>query len=471
MTTELVHIKTDEIQASVDSYSAGLVAYLDTLSLPTEGVLVPVRERGKVIANLPSVIDQIPPPRLAQSVYVSKFVAACGAGLFDAALNFLWDETVKNLRDKVAHFDIEYFFDSVVTNPERRKKLKGENDLAELDDWELVRGCHLTGILSDIGFKHLDYIRNMRNWASAAHPNQNTLTGLQLVSWLETCIREVIGKEPAGPVIEVKRLLHNIRTSALTPSDVAPIAANIELLPHDLGTSLLRTVFGMFVDPSSPTEVKNNIRLIACAAWHAGPEESRQEIGVKYSIFAANGDIARRDAAKEFLRIVDGLNYLPSDTLAMEIAEKVNNLYTAHISFNNFHTEPAHARALVPFIPANGAVPNAVRFPYVKTLTMCYIGNGYGVSNMAYSEYETLIARFQDRELYTVCQLPMDAEVASRLQFTSCVRRFRKLLEYLKPRTSNPRIIACIEYLESRTDEQLPGVGIVTEYKRLLGNK
>lgn len=155
-------------------------------------------ERGRVIANLPSVIEQIPFARLPQSVYISKFVAACGAGLFDAALNFLWDETVKNLRDKVARFDLDYFYDSVVTSPERRKKLKSQEDLAELDDWELVRGCHLTGILSEIGFKHLDYIRNMRNWASAAHPNQNALTGLQLVSWLETCIREVIGKEPTG---------------------------------------------------------------------------------------------------------------------------------------------------------------------------------------------------------------------------------------------------------------------------------
>lgn len=468
---ELVRITHDEIQASVDTYTTGLVAYLDALSLPTTGVLVPVQERGKVFANLPEVVCQIPATRLAQSVYVSKFVSACGAGLFDAALNFLWDETVKNLRDKVAHFDIDYFFDSVVTNPDRRKKLKGEDDLGELDDWELVRGCHLTGILSDIGFKHLDYIRNMRNWASAAHPNQNALTGLQLVSWLETCIREVIGKEPAGPVIEVKRLLHNIRTSVLASSDVPPIIANIELLPHDLGTSLLRTVFGMFVDPGTPTEVKNNIRLIAGATWNSGPDESKQEIGVKYSIFAANGDIARRDAAKEFLQNVDGLKYLPPDTLAMEITEKVNNLYTAHIGYNNFHAEPAHARALVAYIPGNGVVPDAVRFPYVKTLTMCYMGNGYGISNMAYSEYETLIARFQDREIHTVCQLPRDAEVASRLQFDSCIKRFRKLLSYLKPRTSNVRIIECIEYLESRTDEQLSGVGNVTEYKRLLGIK
>jgi len=32
----------------------------------------------------------------------------------------------------------------------------------------------------------------MRNWASAAHPNQNQITGLQLIGWFETCTKEVI---------------------------------------------------------------------------------------------------------------------------------------------------------------------------------------------------------------------------------------------------------------------------------------
>lgn len=39
----------------------------------------------------------------------------------------------------------------------------------KLDDWELVKGCKDTGIITQIGFKHLDYIRDMRNHASAAH--------------------------------------------------------------------------------------------------------------------------------------------------------------------------------------------------------------------------------------------------------------------------------------------------------------
>jgi hypothetical protein len=467
METRITRIDT-EITASVDNFDNDLTQYLEHLKLPTANVLVEKEERGRVIMNLPHVVNQISEENRLNSVYISKFVAACGVGLFDAALNFVWDETVVNLKEKVIRFDLDYFYDSVITNPERRRKLKTADDLKELDDWELVRGCHLTGIISDIGFKHMDYIRNMRNWASAAHPNQNELTGLQIVSWLETCIKEVIGKDPSGPVIEVRRLLHNIRNAILSCDDIAPIITNLSLLPHDLATSLIRTIFGMFIDPDLSTNSKNNIRLIAKSAWDNTPDEIKREIGIKYSTYGANGDISRRDSAKEFLEMVGGLAYLPLDTLAMEVGEKVNNLYQAHTSFNNFHNEPAHAKALAHYIPDNGNIPVAIRYQYVKTLLMCLIGNGYGVSNMAIPIYENLLSKFQDPEIYIFCKLIQDSEISSRLQFDNCVRRFKELLRYLKARTTNSKLIQIIDFIESRTEKQLSNVGKDSDFKSLL---
>ncbi len=85
--------------------------------------------------------------------------------------------------------------------------MQSEEDLQKLDDWELITGCRETGIISPIGYKHLDYIRDMRNFASAAHPNQNELSGLQLAAWLQTCIREVLGKEPEGQLSKFELLL------------------------------------------------------------------------------------------------------------------------------------------------------------------------------------------------------------------------------------------------------------------------
>ena len=216
-------IESEEITGQINTFSSSLEAYLVSLNLPNERVLVEIKERRIVIGNMPIIIDHLNPDQCQRALYISKFIASCGAGLFDSALNYLWNETIVNLRSKVIRFDLDYFFDSTIGNSKKRIDFKSEKDLEKLDDWELIRGCRETGIISDIGYKHLDYIRDMRNFASAAHPNHRQITGLQLLSWLETCIIEVLAKEPEGPVLEFRKLLQNIRTQTLTKNDAIPI--------------------------------------------------------------------------------------------------------------------------------------------------------------------------------------------------------------------------------------------------------
>jgi hypothetical protein len=152
-------------------------------------------------------------------VYLSKFAAAVAAGLFDAALNYLWDETVFELRRRIAQYDLSYFYDNAVSNQDKRQKLTTADDLTKLDDSELILGAKAIGLLSELGYKHLDFIRYMRNWASAAHPNQNEITGLQLISWLERCLKEVISLPVSDVALDIKKHLRNVRTQTITDAD------------------------------------------------------------------------------------------------------------------------------------------------------------------------------------------------------------------------------------------------------------
>ena len=89
-------------------------------------------------------------------------------------------------------------------------------DRVELPDADLLRACREIGLLSDVGFTQVDHVRYMRNHASAAHPNQVDLTGLQLANWLETCIRQVITL-PQDPITaNTGRLLRNIKADRLS---------------------------------------------------------------------------------------------------------------------------------------------------------------------------------------------------------------------------------------------------------------
>ena len=78
--------------------------------MPSCGIFNSVDERLRVFSNIDHVISQIDPQLSQKSIYLSKFLAASASGLFDASLNYLWDETIIQLRKRVAQFDLEYFF-------------------------------------------------------------------------------------------------------------------------------------------------------------------------------------------------------------------------------------------------------------------------------------------------------------------------------------------------------------------------
>lgn len=461
-------INTTEVATGVDNFTTSLTTYLNYLSLPADNVLVDNDQRHTVINNFPSVINRIDVEKRTNSLYLSKFIAACGAGLFDAALNFLWNETVVNLRWKVSLNDIDYFYDSIVTDTKRRDKLKTKDDLINIEEWELVKGCHLTGLLSDIGFKHLDYIRDMRNWASAAHPNQSQLTGFMLVSWLETCIKEVIAKEPEPSAIKIKRVLSNIRNNDLEPDDFAHIKSAMENLPQDVIDSFLRTIFGMYTNNNAAVKVKSNIKNIAKKCWDLSSETTKYSCGIRYQSFAANGERERKDAASEFLTAVFGLPYLPLDSLAVEISIRINSLYQAHFGWNNFHNEPAHASALSAYISSAGNVPDSVRSEYVKVVALCYLGNSYGVSDMAISYYKEMINKFGELELKEFVKIVYDKELMSRLEIKRCASRYKEMACDFVDRTTNQITLQALGIITTATESQLPNLSKTTAYDKLI---
>lgn len=453
---------------NVNSFDDALNQFLNNLGLPQEKVLVEVSQRNKVINNLSDTINIINSEQIGNSLYLSKFVAACGVGLFDAALNFLWDETVLNLRQKVSNFDLGYFFDSTISDQKRRSNLHNEEDLVDLTDYELIEGCKKIGIISDIAYKHLDYIRDMRNWASAAHPNQSELTGLNLLSWLETCLKEVISKEPEQSAIETKRLLDNIRKNTLTKQDAEPIKEHIERLSVDRVTSLLCAIFGMYTDTNTSVTIKNNIKLIAAKCWVIVSNEEKYKYGIKYNSFSVNADIERKKLAEEFLNIVGGSSFLPEDDLSLKILESVENLKNAHYGMNNFYNEPSHAKILLDYIPENGSIPKNIRYEYVKILVLVSVGNGWGISRSAKPYYDKMLNRFQEDEFKEFTNLLFDDDILFRLKYRNCAESFIDLAKSFCGKTGNAITQRALDLITKSSPAQLPNLGKDSRFKDIL---
>ena len=354
MENELITANSRELATELTAYDTKMLGVFEYLGLPADNILVKVDERRKVFKNIEDVLELLPTDTLGNSIYISKFLSAVSAGLFDAALNYLWDETVSQLRFRVSQYDIQYFFDLAVTS-DKRNKLSTEEDLVKIDDSELIQGAKEIGLISDIGYRLLDNIKFMRNWASAAHPNQNELTGLQLIEWLETCIREVISLPLSNLTIQIGKLLRNIKTNILDEAEAQTISNFFCELTSEKANSLCNGFFGIYCRPDTTSDTKRNIKLLLPELWNLVDEDVKWNCGIKFSKFQINNDQVEAKLAREFLQIVDAESYLPESVRSAELKIELEYLYNAHnASVNNIYLEPPYAKQVQRLIGSNG---------------------------------------------------------------------------------------------------------------------
>lgn len=446
MENELVVISDANLAQAISEYETQILEVLAYCGLPADDIFVPVCERKKVFTNAGTVISLIPVEQRHLSTYVSKFFAAVGAGLFDAALNYLWDETIVQLRKRVAQYDIQYFFDLAVVS-EKRSKLSSVEDLDKVDDSELIKGAKEIGLISDIGFKHLDYIKYMRNWASAAHPNQTGLTGLQIISWLETCIKEVVCLPETNVTIQIGRLLKNIKTNTIAPEEADTIGAFFCDLTDEKANSLASGFFGIYTRKDTTQATRQNILLLIPLLWERVDESARCDFGTKYAQFVACNDQEEAKLARAFLQLVNGEQYIPDTIRSAEIKTALDNLLDAHEGAGNFYSEPAFARQLERLI-GNAKTPRDIDIAYARTIVYVFITNGNGTCWDAEPVYIKMIENFNQRQNAAAIMSFMLDTVSSKLQFHLCQEKFIILIDILKQRVVSPPLIELLDAIK-----------------------
>lgn len=436
-------------KGGLDDFEQMILDQLAEAGLPIDSVFVDVEERRRVFANVGNAIERLSPEQRAGSRYISKMVAAAAAGLFDAALNYLWDETIGELRRRVAGFDLTYFFDIAVKNSDLRKHLKTADDLSRVDDASLLQASREIGLLTDVGYQRLDHIRYMRNHASAAHPNQVQLTGFDLVNWLEICVIQVITTPPDTITADTKKLLTNIRKELLDRDAVDNAAAFFEELPQDRADTLADGFFGLYVAPDRTPTIADNVRMLWPELWPHVSDERRYGYGIRFGRFTASADTDQATASRELIDLVDGAAYLPEATRAVEIDAALDELIAAHIGMNNFYNEPAPARRLAALIGEGGKIPQAIEPKYIRTLVKVFLGNGYGTSFSAVSHYRRLLEATDVGQARVALRAFTDESISNVLDTRSGATRWEELLSILEPKLTSEKDRVLFDAIEA----------------------
>lgn len=477
MTSELLPQATDDAQLEISrqelvKFESVLLQELAKVDLPTDSVFVNVSERHRMLSNVGDTIMRLTLDQRRESRYISKMIAAAHAGLFDAALNYLWDETIGELRRRVIGFDLSYFFDIAVENPDKRKHLKSEKHLMDIDDATLLRASRDIGLLSDIGYARLDHIRYMRNHASAAHPNQNELTGLDLVQWLEVCVLQVMTTPADTVAADIKKLLTNLRKAELDESAVKGAASFFKDLQQDRADTLADGLFGQYVDPDKTPIVADNVRKLWPELWLHVSENRRYAYGVRYGRYRANVDVEQSEAARQLIDLVDAASYLTEQDRTVEIDAALDELLTAHNSWDNFYNEEAPARRLARLIGDQGDIPREVRGKYLTTLVKTYLGNGHGVATAAEPNYEKLLEALTPELASHALLAYSDPTISNVLHTKVAQAQWKKLLSILEPKlvtASSRQLLADIQAFPNTPDKLRMDTNIRKLAKRISG--
>ena len=436
---DLMTIK-GELETTISDFSAPFTNYLTSLGLPTEGILAPIKERQIVINSIESEINKISPENRQFAVYLTRFLSSVAAGLFDGAVTYLWNETIKSLRKMIASYDLDYFLKVTSEINNRYHNLKTEEDLSLIADYDLLNTCNRMGLITDHVFEVFKFINYMRNHSSAAHPTENEISAFDLLSWLNNCIKYAINATPNGDAIKLKQLLYNLRTNNIP-------------------------------DPNIASNITQNIDGIAKYAWNASTEAKKHSIGEKYGYFRKNGDIQRKEKANNFLTIVDGLSYKDEDSISYEIRDALANLMSTHNSVYNFYNEAPWARQLKQLLPVSGNVPLSVLSDWVKTIVVCYCGNGLGyregVDEGALPYYKEFIKNFDNKALVYLLNMMDDSTLLMDLNMPKANRRFRNLCSALATHCKNSFITDALNYLAT-CSESLTNAHKTTAFKNLV---
>lgn len=440
--------KTEQHIINLPEFEEKFLSVIWALGLPTDWVLVCVDERRKVFKNIEDSLELLSEDRKWKSLYVSKFLAAISSWLFDAALNYLWNETINDLREKVKMYNVKYFYDSLSISESKRKQLNDESDLVKLTDDELIQWCKNIELITSIGYKELDHIRYMRNWVSAAHPNNSELSAMKLLSYLETCLKEVISISTPKVAVEINKLLRDIKNTEKLDFSVS--IEYLKDLPEKQIWNLINGLFWIYITEGIEQFTVDNINNFLEKFKEFIAHDIKIDLGLRYAWFKINNFEYEEEQSRKFIKVIWSESYIPDQLLWAEIKEALDNLLTAHRWTNNFYSEPVFARQLFSLIWELKQVPREIERDLIFWIVEVYLTNWLWYAWNADPIYEKILSRFNERMSLVVLTSFMKEEISIKLSNTICSDRFVKLLYIIEEKIIDTQVKDFIQFLAKR---------------------
>lgn len=379
-------------------------------------------------------------PDCRNDICLEKARVALEVDLNDAAINYFWNLTILDLQKKIEKYGIDYFASAINWDGKPLRKI---DDLRDVKDYQIIDGAYALGILPDEAQFFLQKCREIRNNFSSAHYPMGDLDRFETMNFIKNCIKYVLTYDLPVPGIQIKDLIERLSRESLNKGE--EINYIIESQSGRIHGAILHSLFNRFIDRDCDVILKNNIKLIAPRLWGMVDDEVKSSIASK---FVSLKDIQGQDEANEalsFLKMVDGVSFIPQGFLDVIFTKHSRRLLDAHFGVNNFYSEPGYARELKSL---GYNVPVSVMQLYVKAVLLSYVGNCYGISHDAQIYNEGMITNLSQTGLrYLFKVISKDVQVIRELSSSLPASRLKNMMGLIKDKTMLPEQKEWYDYI------------------------
>lgn len=380
--------------------------------------------------NLPEILNKIPPALRNEGMVRMCIAVSCG--LFDSAINYVWNTAIIELREKIRRFGLN------VVQQITTKAGFDEETLLDLKDAELINLCLKLNLITEDGYFFLDQCRDIRNNFSAAHPVVGKIDNHEFIGFANRCAKYALGNEQNPVGVDIAAFMVAIKGGKFSLEQKTQWVQRIGKTHEAQQYLLFGSLHGIYSDPASNEEARVNSLSIADEFSPSFTPKARSDLINRHHDYIANGDEKRHKASQQFFEKLGMLALLGEHEVHSLLSNASKRLMSVHQAFDNFYNEPSFADRLLQ-LSLQAAIPDSVKEELVTTVITCAVGNSYGVSNAAIPCYEKIIKGFSPSEVETMLSLPSGKSiVAMRIKgSTACKNRFINLVSLIDP-TSVP---------------------------------
>lgn len=393
------------------------------LGIPRD-VLASQEEIEYAWRDLPRELREIPADLRGE--LVARMCVAVSTGLFDGAMNYIWNAAILQLRQKIRNFGLAVVAQIQQNNFE-------DKHLIELQDSRLLDLCLKLNIIDEDGFFFLDQCRDVRNNFSAAHPTMGTVNDREFTAFLNRCVRYALADSSSPKGVDIGAYISAVKGPRFNDHQCQIWIQRLTETHDAQRQMLVNMVHGVYCDPATPEPARLNALDICGGLSTNFTATIKSDLINSHSDYIAKGFEDKHTASLQFFEKLGLLSLLNESEQHVVFSRAIDRLWNAHNGMNNFYNEPPFAERLLE-VSLQGAIPETIQDHFVQTVVSCRIGNGYGISNAAVSYYNDIIRSFSPREVATLIRsvITRSTTIGRRISNNgSCRRNLKSVLELI----------------------------------------